>query len=430
MALFYIELTTTQNTNTKTRKRMNMERSLHPKPSVLRICLPRHLGGRGLLSLERLHNRVVLTTACYVMRGTDPLNCFVREHEKADKGAFPFKSTIRVAEELSLAIDFTRRCQQSITELAPTQLKTHIKAADVEFLLKPHKDKPIQGIFYKYLEEHGLSQQLTFSFLRSSGLKSETEEPADRRHRCKTYAATAYVHRHNAALRVLYYHLRHSYGIDETPVLPYAPGDIESVIENERCRIYWNYSFSTLELVQANKPDIVLLDHQQNTMFVIQFSASAKVNVVSKEEKKRTKYQELLGRLRRLWPDYAPGGMRNTLLNTLLSALRAVPVCRAEAHILAARMQKATEHVRNDDVLRMAGLEDRELFEHTKKRKISYLGHIIRGERYEFQRLILQGKIESEMHWEEETVLAQKYPPGTGRSDFQSIQEAARNRTL
>nr|CAH7758272.1 unnamed protein product [Callosobruchus chinensis] len=38
-----------------------------------------------------------------------------------------------------------------------------------------------------------------------------------------------------------------------------------------------------------------------------------------------------------------------------------------------------TEHVRNDDVLRMAGLEDRELFKHIKKRKISYLGHIIRG---------------------------------------------------
>nr|CAH7769904.1 unnamed protein product [Callosobruchus chinensis] len=31
-----------------------------------------------------------------------------------------------------------------------------------------------------------------------------------------------------------------------------------------------------------------------------------------------------------------------------------------------------TEHVRNDDVLRMAGLEDRELFKHNKKRKIAY----------------------------------------------------------
>nr|CAH7756641.1 unnamed protein product [Callosobruchus chinensis] len=151
--------------------------------------------------------------------------------------------------ELSLTIDFTRRCQQSITELAPAQLKTHIKAAEVEFLLRLHKDKPMHGIFYKHLEEHGLSQQLTFSFLRSSGLKSETEgfimacqdgvfntlvyrsrvmgvNVPDARCRacrqapetlmhllsaCRTYAGTAYVHRHNAALRVLYYHSRHSY---------------------------------------------------------------------------------------------------------------------------------------------------------------------------------------------------------------------------
>nr|CAH7735352.1 unnamed protein product [Callosobruchus chinensis] len=55
----------------------------------------------------------------------------------------------------------------------------------------------------------------------------------------------------------------------------------------------------------------------------------------------------------------------------------------AEAWTLkAAAMLKIswTEHVRNDDVLRMAGLKDRELFEHVKKRKISILGHIIQGE--------------------------------------------------
>nr|CAH7738054.1 unnamed protein product [Callosobruchus chinensis] len=58
-------------------------------------------------------------------------------------------------------------------------------------------------------------------------------------------------------------------------------------------------------------------------MFVIEFWAPAEVSIVSKEEEKRTKYQELLGQLRRLWPDYAAslllmvigslGGMRNTL---------------------------------------------------------------------------------------------------------------------
>nr|CAH7723294.1 unnamed protein product [Callosobruchus chinensis] len=88
----------------------------------------------------------------------------------------------------------------------------------------------------------------------------------------------------------------HLYGIDETPVLPYAPGDIESIVENERCRIYWNYSFPTLVVVQTNKSDVFLLDHQQKTMFIIEFAAPAEVNIASEEEK-RTKYQEILGQL-------------------------------------------------------------------------------------------------------------------------------------
>nr|CAH7746925.1 unnamed protein product [Callosobruchus chinensis] len=82
-----------------------------------------------------------------------------------------------------------------------------------------------------------------------------------------------------------------------------------------------------------------------------------------------------------------------------------------------------TEHVRNDDVLRMAGLGDRELFEHIKKRKISYLGHIIRGERYEFQRVILQGKVEGGRRGIGRKKLSwlRNIRQWTGISDFQSI---------
>nr|CAH7763767.1 unnamed protein product [Callosobruchus chinensis] len=72
-----------------------------------------------------------------------------------------------------------------------------------------------------------------------------------------------------------------------------------------------------LELVQANKPDIGLLDHQQKTMFLRRRKSGPNILLVM-----------VIGSL---------GGMRNTLL----SALRAMPVCRAAAHILAARMQKA-----------------------------------------------------------------------------------------
>ena len=286
---------------------------------------------------------------------------------------------------MSLIFDSERGAQDSVTELEPAQRKARIKVAEVRKLLQLHMDKPMHSVYFKTIEDRGLSKELTFAFLKSGGLKSETEgfimacqdgvfntlvyrsrvmgmEVPDTSCRacrrapetimhllssCTVYAVSAYIHRHNAALRVLYYYLRHSYGIDETPVLPYAPGDIESVVENERCRIYWNFSFPTLRQIQANKPDVVLLDHQTKAMFVIEFSAPAEPNIVLKEEEKRTKYRDLLFELRRLYPDHSVelviliigslGGTRHTLL----SEIQKIPACRDKAHILAGGMQKA-----------------------------------------------------------------------------------------
>lgn len=52
-----------------------------------------------------------------------------------------------------------------------------------------------------------------------------------------------------------------------------------------------------------------------------------------------------------------------------------------------------TAHTTNEEVLRTAGCE-RELLNIVKERKISYLGHILRGSKYHIPKLILQGKIE------------------------------------
>lgn len=52
-----------------------------------------------------------------------------------------------------------------------------------------------------------------------------------------------------------------------------------------------------------------------------------------------------------------------------------------------------TAHVTNEEVLRRAQCE-RELVHTVKKRKTAYLGHIMRGSRYEILKLIMEGKIE------------------------------------
>nr|CAH7758876.1 unnamed protein product [Callosobruchus chinensis] len=133
---------------------------------------------------------------------------------------------------------------------------------------------------------------------------------------------------------------------------------------------------------------------------------------------------------------WGPPVRKKNGINAEAWTLKAAAINRIEAFEMwtLRRMLKTswTEHVRNDDVLRMAGLEDRELFEHIKKRKISYPGHIIRGERYEFQRVILQGKIEGGRRGIGRKKLSwlRNMRQWTGISDFQSIQEAARNRII
>ena len=168
---------------------------------------------------------------------------------------------------------------------------------------------------------------------------------------CPIYASSAYTHRHNATLRLIYYHLRHSYGINDNPTLPQTLGDIKAVVGNERCRIYWNYPFPTVRPIQANRPDIVLLDHNDKTIYVIEFSAPSGKDIMGKEEQKREKYQDLLAKLRKLYDGHSVklvvlvigslGGARTTLLQQL----RQVPAFQNAAERLAVSMQAVIDNL-------------------------------------------------------------------------------------
>ncbi|WP_165309811.1 hypothetical protein, partial [Enterobacter cloacae complex sp. 4DZ3-17B2] len=312
----------------------------------------------------------------------------VHQHEIQGKGAFLYNAAERAARNLGLVFNVGRSGAQeaeSVINLCPVRLRANIRKEQLRMLEGRHIDKPLHGQFFRNVQQLGLSAEMTFSFLRSAGLKSETEgfifacqdgvinTLAYRQNilhqavqstlcrlcrchaetlmhllaACPIYAVSAYIERHNAALRVLYYHLRSTYGIDATPVLPYVPTDIESVVGNESCRIYWNYSFPTSRQISANKPDIVLVDFDDKSIFVIEFSAPAETNIVSKEDEKRMKYQELLFEIRKLYRGFkiklvvliigVLGGMRPTFLQNIKS----IPACREHANSIAGRMQKA-----------------------------------------------------------------------------------------
>lgn len=262
----------------KTRKTISKARSLHPNASIERLYLPRHQGGRGLTRIEDLYGRIALSTARKVYTSNDPLLNFTRDHELGDRAAFLFKAAKRAATSFGLKIVFDgdeRGSTENCLNLTAAELKKVIKTSVTSNLLQKHTEKPMHGQYFKNVETLGLSAKLTFAFLNSPGLYSETEgfitscqdgvfpslvyqreimgiklkntfcrackiNPETTMHllaACPKYAPNLYIARRDSTLEVLYYHLRHKYNIDPAPIPPYRNDEIPSVVENEQIKI-------------------------------------------------------------------------------------------------------------------------------------------------------------------------------------------------
>lgn len=89
-----------------------------------------------------------------------------------------------------------------------------------------------------------------------------------------------------------------------------------------------------------------------------------------------------------------------------------------------------TDHVPNIEVLRRMNL-DRQLLKTVKNRKISYLGHLMRNDKYKFIQTILKGKIEGKRaRGRRELSWLKNIQEWTGYREERSLLYAAKNREL
>ncbi|KAH0817197.1 hypothetical protein GEV33_005594 [Tenebrio molitor] len=70
------------------------------------------------------------------------------------------------------------------------------------------------------------------------------------------YAGGIYIDQPNAALRIIYYHPRRAYDLNSRSGLPWAPRETEWFVGGAKCRICWNYAFSTARQLLVAKSDI------------------------------------------------------------------------------------------------------------------------------------------------------------------------------
>ncbi len=83
---------------------------------------------------------------------------------------------------------------------------------------------------------------------------------------CSTWLPTLYIDRHDSVGRSLHYRICEKYGLAP----PHYSQRVESVMQNDRIKLYWNHRVQTKKIIKHNKPDIIIFDESSKTCTIIE----------------------------------------------------------------------------------------------------------------------------------------------------------------
>ena len=169
-------------------------------------------------------------------------------------------------------------------------------------------------------------------------------------------AGSAYMERHNQVAVIVYRNICTQYGLE----VPKPQWDITpKVVENNKAKILWNFSFQTDKQLLANQPDIVVVDREQKRVVVIDVAIPADANIRKKEHEKIEKYQGLKEQLEQMWKikaDVVPvvEGALGAVTPKLGEWLQQIPGTTSEASVQKSAVLGTAKILRR--TLRLPGL--------------------------------------------------------------------------
>lgn len=319
--------------DSKIRKLLTCNRMLHPKSDVDRLYLPRSKGGRDMIQLELSYKTSTIGLYNYLDNTGDWMLQLVNRHENSKRLHSITKESDKYSRELDLDIEVNNLL--SPTEIA-RKTKKKAKHEGLKQLESRWQEKPLHGQFAARANNADVDTQATHQWLRSSGLKAETEgfilaaqdqslftrnyqanilhNGADPKCRfcderietidhlvsgCSILTPGEYKNRHDRVGQYLHWKMCNHFSIKtQSDWYKHHP---EPVTEGKDVTILWDFPIQTDRTIQANRPDIVIKDRKNKQCFLIDMSVPSDRNVAAKTFEKLSKYKDLEIEVEKMW---------------------------------------------------------------------------------------------------------------------------------
>ncbi len=118
---------------------------------------------------------------------------------------------------------------------------------------------------------------------------------------CQVFSGTEYKLRHDAVAKIVHQELAIKLELIPAVKLPYYTYNPQTILENNKFKLYWDRTVLTDQTVVNNRPDIIVVDKLMKKATLVEVSVPNNNNLREKNAEKIAKYRELEGQIRRQW---------------------------------------------------------------------------------------------------------------------------------
>ena len=280
----------------KTRKLMTINRALHPKADVDRLYVSRDEGGRGMVSIEECVRIEECSLSDYIKRieGNEDsvLDSFIKDQTAAELKKEKVIKRTDGWKEKPLHGQYPKKVEEMETQ-SWNWLRSGWLKKETEGMILAAQDQALPTRNYKVtiMKEQGSKK------CRMCGERDETVMHI--LSECEKLAQGEYKKRHDRVASIIHWELCEIHGFRRCK--NWFEHRAEPVLENNDVKILWDFNIHTDRVIEARRPDIVVVDKVNSQTMIIDIAVPGDFRVKTKESEKVEKYQDLALELTRVW---------------------------------------------------------------------------------------------------------------------------------